>query len=226
MNPFRGAAPLHGMTTSATSILNPTESAAWLREHPRARLVDVRTPAEYETAHIPGAYNIPLDALGAHLDAIRNTVADPIVLVCRSGQRSRQAEQMLEAAGLGTCLVLDGGLDAWAASGLPVERGRQRISLERQVRIAAGALAAIGGLLATFAHSRFGLLPAFVGSGLVFAGLTDTCGMGMALSRLPYNRPRGTDTAAVVRALQAGNPPDAGSAGVRSGGGAAASCCG
>lgn len=213
------------MTTISPSILHTTEAAAWLREHPRARLLDVRTPAEYETAHVPGAYNIPLDALGAHLDGIRNTVADPIVLVCRSGQRSRQAEQMLGAAGLDTCVVLEGGLDGWAASGLPVQRGRQRISLERQVRIAAGALAAIGGLLATFVHSRFGLLPAFVGSGLVFAGLTDTCGMGMALSRLPYNRPRGTDTAAVVRALQAGRPLDAGSAGLQPGG-TDASCCG
>ena len=84
--------------------------------------------------------------------------------------------------------VLDGGLNGWISAGKPVRRGRERISLERQVRIAAGALAAAGGLLASRAHPRFGLLSAFVGGGLVFAGVTDTCGMARMLAKLPTTR--------------------------------------
>jgi hypothetical protein len=103
--------------------------------------------------------------------------------------------------------VLDGGLNAWLGAGLEVERGRKRLSLERQVRIAAGSLAALGGVLALLVNPLFALLPAFVGSGLVFAGVTDTCGMAMLLSRLPYNRPATCDVAAMVLALKNGSQP-------------------
>ena len=102
--------------------------------------------------------------------------------------------------------VLDGGLNRWISAGKPVRRGRERISLERQVRIAAGALAAAGGLLALKAHPRFGLLSAFVGGGLVFAGVTDTCGMARMLAKLPYNQ-AGCDVEAMVEALKQGESP-------------------
>ena len=111
------------------------------------------------------------------------------MLVCRSGQRARKAEEALKAAGMTNLHVLDGGMTAWAAAGQPVRRGAPRMSLERQVRIAAGALAATGGFLALFVNPLFAAIPAFVGSGLVFAGVTDTCAMGMLIARLPYNRP-------------------------------------
>jgi hypothetical protein len=103
--------------------------------------------------------------------------------------------------------VLDGGVNGWIAAGNPVIRGAERLSLERQVRIVAGALAAIGGILAIFMHPLFALAPAFVGSGLVFAGVTNTCGMALLLARLPYNRPATCDVAAMVRALTSGDPP-------------------
>lgn len=103
--------------------------------------------------------------------------------------------------------VLDGGMNAWIQAGLPVERGPKRISLERQVRIVAGSLAAAGGILALAVNPLFALLPAFVGSGLVFAGVTDTCGMAMLLSRLPYNRPATCDVSAMVEALKRGTEP-------------------
>lgn len=188
------------MTKNPTSSLRPEEAADLLNRR-NVRLLDVRTPAEFETAHIEGAHNIPLDALGEHAEAIRNA-GGTVVLVCQSGQRARKAGDLLGAASSGTCHVIEGGLNAWTAAGLTVTRGRQRISLERQVRIAAGALAAAGGLLAVLVDPLFGLLPAFVGGGLVFAGITDTCGMGILLSRLPYNRPAGADVAASLRALQ------------------------
>lgn len=103
--------------------------------------------------------------------------------------------------------VLGGGVNGWMAAGFDTVRGRKRISLERQVRIAAGSLVAIGGILALLFNPVFAAIPAVVGSGLVFAGITDTCMMGMILSRLGYNRPASCDPAAAVRLLTAGPAP-------------------
>lgn len=177
-----------------------------VRERHDLRLLDVRTPAEYESAHISGSYNVPLDTLGEHAAEIREEVDAPVVLVCQSGSRARRAGEALERVGMPNLHVLDGGLNGWVAAGKPVRRGRERISLERQVRIVAGALAAAGGLLGVKAHPRFGLLSAFVGGGLVFAGVTDTCGMARVLSKLPYNQ-AGCDVGAMVEALKDGDPP-------------------
>lgn len=190
-----------------TPVLRPAEVAELVREQINVRLLDVRTPGEYETVHISGAYNVPLDTLGEHAGEIRANVADPIVLVCQSGQRARKAEEALKTAGLTNLHVLDGGVNGWVAAGLPVARGAPKLSLERQVRIVAGALAAVGGLLGAFVNPLLGLLAAFVGGGLVFAGLTDTCGMAMVLAKLPYNRPATCDVGAMVRALSDGRSP-------------------
>lgn len=195
------------MQSSLPRVLAPAELARCLRERPATRLLDVRTPGEFEAEHIPGAYNVPLDTLGEHGPEIRAGVADPVVLVCRSGQRARKAEEALTAAGMTNLHVLDGGMSAWTAAGQPVRRGAPRMSLERQVRIAAGALAATGGFLALFVNPLFAAIPAFVGSGLVFAGVTDTCTMGMLLAKLPYNRPASCDVPAMVRALSTGAAP-------------------
>jgi rhodanese-related sulfurtransferase len=194
-------------TTTIPPVIRPEQLEALLRARPEIRLLDVRTPGEYETVHIRGAYNVPLDTLGEHGPNIRAHVEQPVVLICQSGQRARRAEAALQAAGMPNLHVLDGGVNGWVAAGRPVERGGQRLSLERQVRIAAGALAATGGVLALAVNPLFALLPAFVGSGLVFAGVTDTCGMAMLLSKLPYNRPATCDVAAMVRALQEGSAP-------------------
>ena len=186
---------------SLPSVLSPADLARLAREHPTARILDVRTPGEFEAEHIEGAYNVPLDTLAEHGPEIRAGVSDSVVLVCRSGQRARKAEATLKAAGMTNLHVLDGGMAGWSAAGLPVRRGAPRMSLERQVRIAAGALAAIGGLLALFVNPYFAAIPAFIGSGLVFAGITDTCAMGMCIARLPHNRPASCDVPAMVRAL-------------------------
>jgi rhodanese-related sulfurtransferase len=187
-------------------VLGPAEVAALVEGEPRVRLLDVRTAAEYASVHIPGAYNVPLDTLSEHSREIRRAVRDPLVLVCQSGQRARKAEEALRSSGLEYVHVLEGGMTAWVAAGLPVVEGRKRLSLERQVRIAAGALAATGGLLAAILHPAFGWLAAFIGSGLVFAGVTDTCGMAMLLAKLPYNRAATCDVSAAVRALSEDRP--------------------
>jgi rhodanese-related sulfurtransferase len=188
------------------TVLGVNQLEELLHERHDLRLLDVRTPAEYESVHISGSYNVPLDTLGEHATEIREVVDVPVVLVCQSGSRSRQAEEALKRAGMPQLHVLDRGLNAWVAAGKPVRRGRERISLERQVRIAAGALAAAGGLLAVKAHPRFGLLSALVGGGLLFAGVTDTCGMARLLAKLPHNQ-AGCDVGAMVEALKEGEPP-------------------
>jgi len=153
------------------------------------RLIDVRTPAEFEAVHIEGATSMPLDRLDpAHVRAFAGT---PCVLVCQSGKRAAQACDKLAAAGCENLAVLEGGVAAWEQAGLPVKRGRQTLSLERQVRIAAGLLVLTGVALGTWVHPAFYGLSAFIGAGLTFAGLTDWCGMGMLLAKMPWNQRSG-----------------------------------
>jgi len=151
-------------------------------------LLDVRTPAEFEDAHIEGSVLHPLPDLDPKV--VKSTAAGKqgCVLICRSGGRASQAAEKLAAAGLTPLLVLEGGVSAWEKAGLPLIHGRKTISLERQVRIAAGFLVFTGTVLAFFWHPGWLALPAFVGSGLMFAGITDWCGMGLLLARMPWNR--------------------------------------
>lgn len=210
--------------TDNTAVMTPASAMALLSDEPAVRILDVRTPGEFDSAHIPGAYNVPLDTLPEHAREIGTVTEAPVVLVCQSGPRARKADDALRAVGMSNVHILDGGMNAWVAAGLEVVRGRQRVSIERQVRTAAGALVATGGILALLVNPLFAVVPAAVGSGLVFAGLTDTCAMGMMLARLPYNRPASCDPAEVVRALtgkvEAGGPRN------RPAAAPATTCCG
>src|SRR5919106_1044920 len=103
--------------TTMPAVLRAEQLSEVLAARPDTRMLDVRTPAEYETVHISGAYNVPLDALGEHGREIRAHVSAPVVLVCQSGQRSRQAEAALRASGMAALHVLDGGMNAWLAAG-------------------------------------------------------------------------------------------------------------
>ncbi|MEO7135251.1 MAG: rhodanese-like domain-containing protein [Vicinamibacterales bacterium] len=178
--------------------MNSLDLATHIKDTP-ARLLDVRSASEFENAHIAGAYNVPLDQLGEHVQELR-AARGPVVLICQSGQRAHRAEALLQGAGMANIDVLDGGMAAWQSSRLPVRRVRARVSLERQVRMIAGGIAAIGGFGAMFISTWFAVLPAMIGSGLAFAGATDTCAMGLLLARLPYNRSAvSCDTDAIVR---------------------------
>lgn len=161
----------------------PTDPAATL-------LLDVRTPAEFEEAHIAGSVLHPLGDLDA---AEVNRLAQGkknCVVICRSGNRARQAAEKLTPQDLPQLSILEGGIQAWEKAGLPLNRGAKTMSLERQVRIAAGALVFIGAILGYFVHPAWIALSGFVGAGLVFAGITDTCGMGMLIARMPWNNRR------------------------------------
>ena len=149
-------------------------------------LIDVRTPAEYGSLHAEFASNHPMESLD--LSTFPFSKDQEIHVICESGGRSMKVCQKLEAAGFEKVVNVEGGTSAWDAANLPVISGKKTISLERQVRIAAGALVVIGAVIGHFVHPGGFALSAFVGAGLVFAGITDTCGMGMLIARMPWNR--------------------------------------
>jgi rhodanese-related sulfurtransferase len=153
-------------------------------------LIDVRTPMEFQEVHALGARNVPLDKLDPQRlrTELNGNQNDRVYFICRSGARGGKACQQMMDAGFKTVCNVDGGTMAWESSGLPVVRGKTVMSLERQVRITAGSIVAIGSLLAVFVHPNWGLLPAAVGSGLVFAGVSDSCAMGVMLSKMPWNQ--------------------------------------
>jgi rhodanese-related sulfurtransferase len=161
-------------------------------------VIDVRTPVEYREVHATIARNVPLDALDPRqVMASRNGSADqPLYLICRSGSRSSNACQKFIDAGFTNVVSVEGGTQAWDNAGLPVVRGKKAISLERQVRIVAGFLVLVGALL-SFWSIWFAILPAFVGAGLMFAGITDTCGMAMLLAKMPWNQVKNATTCSV-----------------------------
>lgn len=176
----------------------------WLRDGTDLLVLDVRSPAEFEGMHIPGAYNVPLDTLGEHATEIQRHVEDPVVLVCRSGMRASQAEQRLAAAGMGNVRVLEGGIVAWERTGGAVNRGQARWDIERQVRLVAGALVFALVVASTWVPAlRF--VAGAVGLGLAVAALTNTCAMGAVLGKLPYNRGSACDVNAVIEQLTAGS---------------------
>jgi rhodanese-related sulfurtransferase len=170
------------------TTIQPQELFHLHEREPTLELIDVRTPVEFREVHLPFARNLPLDELDPQKLLAGRPAEQPLYIICKSGGRGKQACERLLAAGGQQIINVDGGTQAWVEAGLPVLRGKKAISLERQVRIAAGLLVLIGVLLGYFVHDGFLGLAAFVGAGLVFAGITDTCGMGMLLARMPWNR--------------------------------------
>ena len=153
-------------------------------------LIDVRTPVEYREVHVEFARNIPLDQLDPHavMQTRDGSREEPLYVVCQAGSRGEKACERFRQAGYTNVVNVDGGTVACEQTELPLIRGKKAISLERQVRIAAGSLVVLGAVLGWLVHPAFIGLSAFVGAGLVFAGITDTCGMGMLLARMPWNR--------------------------------------
>ena len=173
------------------NTITPRQLHDRLQRGEKLHLLDVRTPAEHAELHVPGVQLTPLDQLDATKLASANGFAkdQPLYIFCRTGNRAKQAAEKLEKSGYAQCHVVEGGTMAWAEAGLPVTRGSSKvISLERQVRIAAGGLVLAGVLFAQFVNPAFIWLSGFVGAGLAFAGITDWCGMGMLIAKLPWNQ--------------------------------------
>ncbi len=176
----------------ATQAITPGRLEELRRNGGAVDVVDVRTPVEFREAHAAPARNVPLHSLEPHaVMRDRNGTGDePLYVICQSGSRAAKACQAFLDAGYTNAVSVEGGTQAWEEAGLPVVYGKKAISLERQVRIVAGFIVLVGAVLAMTVHPYFAGIPAFIGAGLMFAGITDTCGMGMMLARMPWNQAR------------------------------------
>ncbi len=165
------------------ATLSPADTRAAIAAG--ARLIDIRGTDEHARERIPGATNVPLDRIG---DLPRD--GRPVVFHCKSGMRTAANAALLGAAAGGApAYILEGGIDAWRQAGQPMHADRsQPLEIMRQVQITAGALVLTGVLLGTFVAPGFFGLSAFVGAGLMFAGVTGWCGMANLLRVMPWNR--------------------------------------
>jgi rhodanese-related sulfurtransferase len=187
-----------------TAAITSTELRDLLESSAPPRVLDVRTPAEFETAHINGSYNVPLDVLDKHGAEVAQHLDqdDDVVLVCRSGQRSTKAAELLRNEGLTSGRVLDKGIADWEGRGFVVDRGVERWELERQVRLVAGSIV-LSSVVGSVAVPRLKWLAAAIGAGLTYAAISNTCAMGTALSKLPYNRGATSDAQSILSQLGA-----------------------
>ena len=173
-------------TTKTVQDVEAPTLKMWL-ERGEALLIDVREPQEYAAEHIPDARLLPLSTFDPA--RVPQEAGKKVVLHCVMGMRSAQAGQKLLDAGFMTIYNFRGGLQAWKDAGYTTARGQRKpLSLQRQVQIAAGSLVLLGTLLGVIASPWFLLLSGVVGVGLVYAGVSGTCGMATLLAELPYNQ--------------------------------------
>jgi glyoxylase-like metal-dependent hydrolase (beta-lactamase superfamily II)/rhodanese-related sulfurtransferase len=173
----------------ATSLemISPREAFELVKKDPQTKLLDVRSTLEFNQVHIEDSINIPIDALSSRIGELNQSKQNYIVF-CLAGNRSPMAADMLMQSGINKVKVMEGGIARWQREKLAVIKGQGGMSLERQVRIIAGSLVLAGIIMAWLIHWAFIFISVFVGSGLVFAGVTDNCLMGMLLMKLPYNK--------------------------------------
>jgi rhodanese-related sulfurtransferase len=148
-------------------------------------LLDVRSPIEFETEHIAGAVNVPLEDLDTRFDEVPRT--GELVVICRSGKRAKRGAYALMGRGFQP-KVLEGGIVAWRKAGRPVKEGKKRLSIERQIQLIVGSGVLTGVLLGAFVNPCFLVIPGFFGAGLTFAGLSGTCALGILLGKAPWNK--------------------------------------
>ncbi|WP_130012368.1 rhodanese-like domain-containing protein [Serinicoccus sediminis] len=167
--------------------IGAAELRAWLAGGSAPRVLDVRTPGEFAAGHVPGSYNIPLATLTEHARSVADHLDQDVVLVCRSGARASAAAQALAGTGSEGMHVLTGGMQAWSGAGGEVAETSGPWDLERQVRLVAGGVVLTSVLASTLVPGAK-WVAAGIGGGLTFAALSNTCAMGQALMRMPWNR--------------------------------------
>ena len=172
---------------ASMEMISPREALALIQKDSQVKLLDVRSVLESSQVHIKDSINVPIDMLSAKINDLIQSKQSYIVL-CRTGNRSPMAADMLMQSGIHGVKVLQGGMTRWQKESLPVIKGEGGISLERQVRLIAGILVLLGILLSWFVHWAFIFISIFICSGLIYSGLSDNCLMGMLLMKLPYNK--------------------------------------
>ncbi len=173
------------------AVIKPHEVEKLSKKGQNIDLIDVRTPVEFREVHVEFARNVPLDQLdpAALMQARNGSTDEPLYVICRSGSRGQQACEKFHKAGFSNVVNIEGGTLACVEAGLPAVRGKKAISLERQVRIAAGFIVLAGAVAAMVTGNVYLVgISAFIGAGLMFAGITDSCAMGMLISKMPWNQ--------------------------------------
>jgi len=177
------------MDVMQAKSVSPSQLSLILAANLHTEIIDVRTPPEFAAAHVPGATLIPLDEFRPSHFLENHESGNPIYIICQSGARARKAVDQLEACCCCDAVLVEGGTQAWIDAGLPVDRGTTSvIPIMRQVQIVVGSLSVVSALLALTVSAWFALIPLLLGSGLLFAGITGTCGMAILLARMPWNR--------------------------------------
>lgn len=173
--------------TASLEMVSPEEVQTYISKDPSVKLLDVRSPLEFNGTHIENSINIPIDMLSTRITELSRSNQTYIVF-CRTGNRSPMAADMLLQAGIQSVKIMEGGITRWQSEKYPVIKGETVISLERQVRTIAGSLVLSGIIMAWLVHGAFIWISIWVSCGLIFAGMTDNCLMGMLLMKLPYNK--------------------------------------
>lgn len=181
---------MNGSCSEEIEVGETIEASAayeFLKNNEGCRVIDVREPGEFRGRHIEGALNIPLSKIESGESALPSE--GTLFICCQRGSRAEKACALSRShATTARLSVIEGGLNSWVESGLPVEEDLSApIALERQVQIVAGSFVIIGTLLGLLVHPGFFALSGFVGCGLVFAGITNTCGLALVLRKLSYN---------------------------------------
>ena len=170
--------------------ITPRELQQRLQQPLATELLDVRTRPEFAAVHLAGATLVPLDELEAkHFLSTRPHPDQPLFILCQSGDRARKAMARFAEAGFGNCVLVEGGMQAWVAENLPVQRGSSRVlPLLQQVHLIIGTSVFLGALLALTIDSRVAVIPLIAGAGLIFNGMTGKCGLALLLAKMPWNR--------------------------------------
>ena len=185
----------------AGSTIDPSTLRRWREQGASVRLLDVRTASEFETGHIPGSVNVPVDRLKPHAEAIASGLnGDRLVVLCQAGPRAERARHILAQHGYSNAVVLTGGVNAWTSAEGDLDQGTPKWTMERQVRLVAGSLV-LAGILGSLRYPRLRFLSGAIGAGLTFAAVSNTCAMSRVLGLLPYNRSSRKDVERAVAEL-------------------------
>jgi len=159
-----------------------------ISEKEEISVIDVRTPGEYKSIHIEGAVNYPLDQIKLSVMDEHFKDGETVFVICSSGNRSTMACKKLAQINKIKVVNIKGGTQAWHEKGYPVIEGRGSIAIDRQVQIVSGSVIFISALLGLIIHKNYLYITLFVGGGLIFAGVSNTCYLTRILGLMPWNR--------------------------------------
>ena len=168
-------------------MVSPKQALEQVAGNPKTKFLDVRSPLEYNEIHIKDSINIPIDMIPSKVNELSQS-GETYIVLCHTGNRSPMAADMLLQSGIRSVKVMEGGMTRWEKEKLSAIKGESTMSLERQVRVIAGSLILLGIILAWLTHPAYIFISVWVACGLIFAGLTNNCLMGILLMKLSYNR--------------------------------------